>query len=79
MVRARLWGSMLQGLADDDCRRLAGEFPTFAGGQIANVSRKAIIDEALHGHRADLQRIRDFCRQETISDRDHPIGFKANM
>ena len=74
-VRERLWISMLPSLSADDCRRLATEFPSFAGGQIANVCRKAIIDGALHDRASDLQRLRSFCRQETLSADEHPIGF----
>ena len=75
-VRARIWKSMLASLSDEDCRRLADEFPTFAGGHIANVSRKALIEAALHGCDIGLERIRELCRRETIADDAHPIGFR---
>ena len=68
---------MLPSLSADDCRRLATEFPSFAGGQIANVCRKAIIDGALHDRSSDLQRLRHFCRQESLAADDRPIGFKT--
>jgi len=76
-IREKLWKSMIPGIPDDDCRRLADEFPSFAGGQIANVCRKAIIDGALHNRSTDLQRLRIFCRQETLSGDEHPIGFRT--
>ena len=76
-VRERLWKSMLPSLSADVCRHLATEFPSFAGGQIANVCRKAIIDGALHDRSSDLQRLRHFCRQESLSADEHPIGFKT--
>lgn len=78
-VRERLWKSMLPSLSADDCHHLATEFPSFAGGQIANVCRKAIIDGALHDRSSDLQRLRSFCRQETLSAIDHPIGFITHL
>lgn len=76
-IREKLWKSMIPGIPDDDYRRLADEFPSFAGGQIANVCRKAIIDGALHNRSTDLQRLRIFCRQETLSGDEHPIGFRT--
>lgn len=75
-VRARLWKSFLPAVADDDCRHLADEFPAFAGGQIVNVGRKVVIDQALHPGDITLQRLRDFCLRESIAPRRAGVGFR---
>ena len=77
-VRARLWKSVVDSLSDDDCRILAEEFPDFAGGQIVNIGRKVIIDQALHSRSIDLQRMREFCIRERIAPKHNHVGFRIN-
>lgn len=77
-VRSRLWQSVIPSLSADDCRTLADEYPAFAGGQIVNVGRKAIIDTALHGTDITLQRLRDFCLRETLAPRKNSLGFRVS-
>ena len=77
-VRARLWKSVVDLLSDDDCSILAEEFPDFAGGQIVNIGRKVIIDQALHSRSIDLQRMREFCVRETIAPKHNQVGFRIN-
>lgn len=76
-VRARLWQSIIPSLSAADCRTLADEFPDFAGGQIVNVGRKVIIDDALHGTDATLQRLHEFCLRETLVPRKAGLGFRT--
>lgn len=75
-VRARLWQSIVPALSADDCRTLADEFPSFAGGQIVNVGRKVVIDAALHGTTPTLQRLREFCLRETLAPQKPNMGFR---
>ena len=77
-VRTRLWQSVIPSLSADDCRTLADEYPAFAGGQIVNVGRKAIIDTALHGSDITLQRLRDFCLHETLAPHKNNLGFRIS-
>lgn len=77
-VRSRLWQSVIPSLSADDCRTLADEYPAFAGGQIVNVGRKAIIDTALHGTDITLQRLRDFCLHETLAPHKNNLGFRVS-
>lgn len=77
-VRSRLWQSVIPALSDDDCRTLADEYPAFAGGQIVNVGRKAIIDTALHGTDITIQRLRDFCLRETLAPHKNNLGFRIS-
>ena len=78
-VRARLWKSVVDSLSNDDCRILAEEFPNFAGGQIMNIGRKVVIDKVLHSCNIDLQRMREFCVQETIAPKHNQVGFRINV
>lgn len=77
-VRARLWQSVIPDLSSDDCRVLADEFPAFAGGQIANVGRKAIIDATLHDTSITLERLRDCCLRETLAPHKNNLGFRVS-
>lgn len=77
-VRSRLWQSVIPSLSADDCRQLADEYPAFAGGQIVNVGRKAIIDTALHGTDITLQRLREFCLHETLAPHKNSLGFRVS-
>jgi SpoVK/Ycf46/Vps4 family AAA+-type ATPase len=77
-VRARLWQSVIPDLSSDDCRVLADEYPAFAGGQIANVGRKAIIDATLHDTSITLERLRDCCLRETLAPHKNNLGFRVS-
>lgn len=64
--RARIWSSQIPGLAEEDARALAAEFP-FSGGQIENVARRYAIDGVISGEDGGLGRIRELCREESTT------------
>lgn len=68
-VKAKIWGSMLKGISDDDAHKLASEFD-FSGGQIENVARKYTIDYILNGTYADINGIKNYCKAEFLEDKN---------
>lgn len=79
-VRTQIWKSKNLGLTEAECKKLAGDFTAFSGGQISNVARKAFINELINGAKPSFGIIHDFCRQEAIAqseseDKGHEIGF----
>lgn len=75
-ARAAIWKSMLKNIKDSDAQTLAEEFD-FSGGQIENISRKALIDTALTGEEPTLEQFRTYCSHERYqkSDSRPRIGF----
>lgn len=75
-ARASIFRSMLPELDEQQSMLLAGEFSTFAGGQIENVTRRFKLESALYGTPFDLETLRRICREEGI-DTEGPrsIGF----
>lgn len=79
-VRTQIWKSKDLGLTEAECKKLAGDFASFSGGQISNVARKAFINELIDGAKPSFGIIHDFCRQEAIAQSEsegngHEIGF----
>lgn len=77
-TRALLWKSIIPSITDDDCQRLADEFPSFSGGEIVNVGRKVIIDQAFHGTDITFSRLRDFCTRENLAPHTSNVGFRIS-
>lgn len=77
-VRAKIWKSKLPHLEESDARALAEEF-TLSGGNIDNVARKSVVDFVLNGTHADLDTLRKYCGQESVSAKGAhaKIGFSA--
>lgn len=75
-ARASIFRSMLPELDEHQSMLLAGEFSTFAGGQIENVTRRFKLESALYGTPFELETLRRICREEGI-DTEGPrsIGF----
>ena len=73
-VKASIWRSMLPDLTEREAARLAAEFD-FSGGQIENIVRKRFIDEVLTGETADLEALRNLCRNEQLEESARRIGF----
>ena len=63
-ARISIWKSMLPTLTEDEAEALSDNFD-FSGGQIENVSRKALIDMALTGmEKPSLEQYLDYCQHE---------------
>ena len=75
-VRANIWKSMLPELNESESKCLAERFSGFAGGQIENITRKVLVEEALHGVKVSMENIVDLCQSEMFESGKH-IGFKA--
>jgi len=76
-AKTKIWGSMIEGLSEDNARELASEFD-LSGGQIENISRKMTVDYILYGKEPEIQSIKDFCNQEKFESQKKPrtrIGF----
>lgn len=75
-ARAQIWQTMLPGLGAADAATLAAQFD-LSGGEIENIARKHSVNAILTGNEdIDLQDIISTCRQERISQYNHPkIGF----
>ncbi len=78
-TRAKIWRSMMPTLGDGEEKTLAEMFPTFAGGQIENIMRKAAINDVLHGGKTGWADLVDMCSQELIdSQPKRAIGFRTS-
>lgn len=73
-VRSKIWQSSFPDLGEDDARRLSSEFD-FSGGQIENISRKAMVDYIIEGKSSDYEALRAYCHEENISNQRTRIGF----
>lgn len=66
-VRSKIWMSKIGGLTESDAMALSDEFD-LSGGQIENVARRLVIDNALDCDDDNatplLDRCRDFCQRE---------------
>lgn len=65
-VRMKIWKSKLTHLSDSDAEALAAEFK-LSGGNIDNVARKSIVDYVLNGKHSDLDTLRKYCKEETVT------------
>ncbi len=74
IVRESIWGSMLPELSAVDAGELARRFD-FSGGQIENVTRRAITDYVLTGVPASFEKLLKFCKEELSAKTSAPIGF----
>ena len=78
-VRAKIWRSMLSELTEAESVFLAESFSEFAGGQIENITRKALVAEALRGTKLGVNDIVEMCQREMIDNADEDrkaIGFR---
>lgn len=75
-ARASIFRSMLSELSEQQAMTLASEFPTFAGGQIENVTRRFKLESALYDIPFGLDTLRRICREEGIeTEGPRSIGF----
>ena len=75
-VRRSIWKSRLPHLSDEDAGALASEFK-LSGGNIDNVARKSVVDYVLTGSQDDVETIRKYCGEESVSKKKEVrrIGF----
>ena len=77
-VKQKLWSSMLQGITEEEARRLAMGY-NFSGGQIENIARKRAIDFILSGKHTSYEDIEAYCKVEILEKRNSKksvIGFR---
>jgi SpoVK/Ycf46/Vps4 family AAA+-type ATPase len=73
-ARAKIWKAKLPTLLDDDCKLLAQQFEC-SGGQIENIFRKLEIDEIINGTKLSIEKVMQFCKEETMVEKKQLIGF----
>ena len=74
-AKSRIWQSKLQNLPKEAARTLAGKYD-LSGGQIDNVARKALTEEVLYNQAPGLERIMEFCKDETIQKERNRVGYR---
>ena len=76
-VKFHIWKSMLPDLSDDEANTLAETYD-FSGGQIENITRKALIDKIMQGtEKLTMEQYHNYCRHELIEKNSNRprIGF----
>lgn len=76
-VRQQIWQSMVPELSEKEAYSLAHSH-SFSGGQIANISRKLMVDNILYGDAPDLgAKAEEYCKHELLqkSQGGQRIGF----
>lgn len=75
-AKENIWNMMLASLSKKERQALAVTYD-FSGGQIENIARKCTVDSILNGTQPSLERIRDYCENESLhrSDKSKRIGF----
>lgn len=78
-ARTSIWMSMVKDLNEADACKLAARF-TLTGGQIENIARKALVEKVLFQKEVSLERLTEFCEQETLkgSTSRNTLGFVRN-
>ena len=67
--RVHIWQAMMPELSDETALKLAEKFD-FSGGQIENITRKAVINSILWGqNEPDLDNLQELCSHELINNR----------
>lgn len=65
-VKAKIWQSMIDGLASEDAIRLANCYD-FSGGQIENIARKQTINNILYNSSNNVNELDKLCKEELIA------------
>lgn len=75
-AKENIWNMMLPSLSKKERQVLAVTYD-FSGGQIENIARKCTVDSILNGTQTSLERIRDYCENESLhrSYKSKRIGF----
>ncbi|MGM9767199.1 MAG: ATP-binding protein [Candidatus Cryptobacteroides sp.] len=74
-AKRRIWSSKLPALTEEESSILAESFD-FSGGEIDNIVRKAVMEEALNGEAPDIESVMRLCWEEKMGgERLRRIGF----
>ncbi|GHT55581.1 hypothetical protein FACS1894109_02450 [Spirochaetia bacterium] len=77
--RRSIWQTMIPGLSSADAETLAKSFD-FSGGQIENIARKCIMENALSGKAPALGELISFCDKELLEKKSNGIiGFTTAL
>jgi|GEM_PF-1446041 len=74
--RIKLWKYIAK-LDEEKADILTEKFKDFTGAQIENIYRKIITDIVLYGNEIQIEKIIEFCKNETISNDKIIIGFES--
>jgi AAA+ superfamily predicted ATPase len=73
--RVKIWLDKVKSLPMDQAERLSGRFE-LSGGQIENIARKCILNQALYGVYPSLDEVESYCEEEQMSRNSiKRIGF----
>ncbi len=76
-AKTSIWMSKLPELSSADAHRLATNYD-FSGGQIDNITRKALMQEIIKGVKPSVDNIAKICNEEEISKSNiSKIGFRS--
>lgn len=74
-AKTSIWMNKLPDLSAEDAHTLASSYD-FSGGQIDNITRKALMQEIIKGERPTLNNLVTICSEENISRNSHrKIGY----
>lgn len=74
-VKTSIWMNKLPDLSAEDAHTLASSYD-FSGGQIDNITRKALMQEIIKGEKPTLNNLVTICSEENISRNSHrKIGY----
>ncbi len=74
-AKTSIWMNKLPDLSAEDAHTLASSYD-FSGGQIDNITRKALMQEIIKGEKPTLNNLVTICSEENISRNSHrKIGY----
>lgn len=74
-AKTSIWMNKLPDLSAEDAHTLASNYD-FSGGQIDNITRKALMQEIIKGEKPTLNNLVTICSEENISRNSHrKIGY----
>lgn len=74
-AKTSIWTNKLPDLSAEDAHTLASNYD-FSGGQIDNITRKALMQEIIKGEKPTLNNLVTICSEENISRNSHrKIGY----
>lgn len=74
-AKTSIWMNKLPDLSAEDAHTLASSYD-FSGGQIDNITRKALMQEIIRGEKPTLNNLVTICSEENISRNSHrKIGY----
>lgn len=74
-AKTSIWMNKLPNLSSEDAHTLASNYD-FSGGQIDNITRKALMQEIIKGDKPTLNNLVTICSEENISRNSHrKIGY----